>query len=153
MENAKISDQGAKQLFSALQKQDYIRKLSLSKNQLGNLACIFLGVFIQKNPTLEELYLHWNCIRSQGGAELFRQLGKNDTLKVLDLSFNSMGNLDVETKQVDEDHSELLRKKKEQMKNYKKECSKEISKYLQNSSLLHLDISYNNFSVEDMVAL
>ncbi len=39
------------------------------------------------------------------------------------------------------------------MKNYQKECSKEICKYMQNSSLLHLDISYNNFSYDDMILL
>jgi len=73
---------------------------------------------LEENSTLKELYLRWNLIRGEGvgqkddryhGAQaIFRILFerkidpdtyeetseyKNDTLKVLDLSFNSIGGL------------------------------------------------------------
>jgi hypothetical protein len=40
-------------------------------------------------------------------------LGKNDTLKVLDLSFNSMGNSDMDLFKPENEKSELIRRKKE----------------------------------------
>lgn len=55
------------------------------------MACSSLGLVLAKNKNLQELYLHWNCIRSKGGGIIFRELYKNDTLKVLDISFNSLG--------------------------------------------------------------
>jgi len=42
------------------------------------------------------LYLHWNNIKSSGGAKIFQGLKDNIYLKVLDLSWNSMGGSDNE---------------------------------------------------------
>ncbi len=44
-----------------------------------------------KNDTLEELYLHMNIIQCEGAITLFNGLKKNNSLRVFDLSWNSIG--------------------------------------------------------------
>ena len=44
-----------------------------------------------KNSTLQELYMHWNNLKSLSLYNIFTGLINNDSLKVLDLSWNSMG--------------------------------------------------------------
>ena len=43
------------------------------------------------NNHLRVLFIHWNKIRSKGFVKLFQALEKNNTLQVLDCSFNSIG--------------------------------------------------------------
>ena len=50
-----------------------------------------LASFIEKTELLETVQLHWNKIRSKGAIDLAKALKGNKTVKVLDLSFNSMG--------------------------------------------------------------
>jgi len=46
---------------------------------------------LYENNNLRELYLHWNRIHSEGAILIFQQLRENTCLKVLDLSYNSLG--------------------------------------------------------------
>lgn len=57
-----------------------------------------LKEFLIDNPTLNELYLHWNEITSEGGIEICEGLLQNKNLKVLDLSSNCLGSLSAKTK-------------------------------------------------------
>lgn len=47
---------------------------------------------------LEALHLHYNRIKSKGGTMLAHTLENNTTIKVLDLSFNSICGSSFETK-------------------------------------------------------
>lgn len=93
LQNCKINDHGANILFQQLNRFGYVKRLNFSKNMIGDLACQTLAQVLSRNKNLQELYLHWNCIRIKGGGHLFRELAKNEILKVLDLSFNSLGSL------------------------------------------------------------
>lgn len=40
---------------------------------------------------MKELYLHWNNLRSQGGALILEGVTTRDWVKVLDMSWNKIG--------------------------------------------------------------
>ena len=46
---------------------------------------------LKNNSTLKELYLRWNSIKGEGGKWVFKGLKENTTLKVIDLSYNAIG--------------------------------------------------------------
>jgi hypothetical protein len=50
----------------------------------------FLNKFLEKNLTLNELYLRWNNLDERFGNKFFKELGKLkfSDLRILDLSFN-----------------------------------------------------------------
>lgn len=113
-------------LCSSLEYNHIITKLSLAKNNISDQAAQALGVMIEKNNKIKILDLHWNRIRTAGAVEFFNGLKKNDTLKQLDLSWNSMG----------------------------RDSSLEIARamgdaFSTNTQLVHLDISYNHFTIEE----
>ena len=43
------------------------------------------------SKNLIEVYIHWNQIKSEGGGLIFKALSTNTTLKVFDISWNSIG--------------------------------------------------------------
>lgn len=73
---------------------------------------------------LQQLYLHWNKISTKGALEISNGLKDcSNSLQVLDLSHNSIGAL-----------GEMLYSGLKILQNVK------------NTSLIHLDLSYNTFS-------
>lgn len=58
---------------------------------MANKSCQSLGSLLKKNSYLQELYLHWNQIGPEGGELLMEALSGNDSVCVLDLSWNSLG--------------------------------------------------------------
>ena len=46
---------------------------------------------LKDNVPLKELYLRWNLITDEGGSWIFKSLLINENVRVLDLSFNSLG--------------------------------------------------------------
>lgn len=89
--------------------------LNLSKNNLSDGCVASLTNLITKSP-LKELYLHYNALVRMG--PFFKALTKNQTLKVLDLSFNRLT------------------------------CATEIAEVLgkPHPELNHLDIAYNRLT-------
>ena len=99
--------------------------LNISKNQITNASFPFLKAMLESNDSLEELYLHWNSIKGFGGAEIFKALQNNKTLKVLDFSYNLLGCGGAQLTLVLKDF------------------------FADNKALLHLDLSANSFSLAD----
>ena len=129
---------------------------------------------------LVTLLAHWNLIRAPGAILIAKQLKLNKSLRVLDISFNCMGNglmqrftikrPDPEKKEKDKfaltmtamkttqtsfaaaqfDSPKKIPKDKQQIF----ECSEAAWKWrktlMRNMHLLHLDISHNSFKPEDM---
>jgi hypothetical protein len=124
LEANNIGDQAAIEIFQTIQKNVYLKKLNLSKNNLTNLCTKALAECITINDTLEELYLHYNKIQGDGAVILFKGLLKNAYLKVLDLSWNSLG---ANEKGLNTAFYDLFSK---------------------NNILVHCDFSYNNISFE-----
>ena len=124
MEANNIRDQAAIEIFQSIKKNIYLKKLNLSKNNLTNVCTRALAECLSENDTLEELYLHYNKIQGDGAATFLNALLKNAYLKVLDLSWNSLG---ASEKGLADAFFNLFSK---------------------NNILAHCDFSYNNISYE-----
>ena len=67
-------------------------ELSLAKNLVSDEGVSKISEFLTFNgSSLKVLNLHWNKIMYKGGLSLTEALNKNDTLKILDLSWNLIG--------------------------------------------------------------
>jgi len=75
--------------------------------------------------------LHWNSLKVYGGGAIFEAVYTNEYLKVLDLSWNSIGTCST----------------KENIVKIIKALSKE------SKSLVHLDLSFNKFTLEESLAI
>lgn len=109
-----------------------LQVLNLSRNQLGTLFCQRLREFLSDNNALNELYLHWNMVTSQGAVHVCDGLLQNKYLKVLDMSYNNIGKLSTKSKQ-------------------EPSCVDSWSQVFAfaKSDLLHLDLSNNEFTYEE----
>lgn len=126
LENISISERAISDLIKSLSDNKVLKNLNLAKNSLGFIACESLREMLRYNSSLVHLDLHWNSIRTEGATMLFEGLAQNDNLKVLDLSWNSLG------------------------RESSQEALKALGKCLKvNSTLKHLDISYNNLTLND----
>jgi NLR family CARD domain-containing protein 3 len=114
----------------ALKSNVSMKKLNLARNKLGNDCMKQLAMFLESNDTLDELYLHFNCIQGLGGETMLKGLAKNRNLTVFDVSFNSIG---VKEKNIGK---------------YLKEA------FQSNTTLVHCDFSFNsiNFAATQMAA-
>lgn len=83
---------------------------------------------LEFNISLNALFLSWNEIKGEGLINLSRGIGKNISLKVLDLSFNPIGSMHIQKMKgiVEFSHALSL-----------------------NSSIVHLDLSYMGLTHED----
>ena len=93
-------------------------------NSRLNLAYKLKDVLIE-NQQLDELYLHWNKITGSGGAAIAEGILTNQNLKVLDLSWNSLGNSE--------------------------KCLRAFSKVFvkERLQIIHWDISFNKFTFNE----
>lgn len=127
LEANNIGDKAAIEIFKTIKKNIYLKRLNLSKNNLTNMCTWEMAECLKENDTLEELYLHYNKIQGDGAQNIFAALIKNTYLKVLDLSWNSLG---ASEKGLANAFFELFSK---------------------NNELVHCDFSYNNISYETTV--
>lgn len=96
---------------------------------------------IQHCPTLEQLYLNYNMIFCKGSRLLAEELSRNDSVKVLDISFNSIcGVVGASGKQL----TEQLKLKKNAAVKAWSDC------FRNNKTLMHVDISHNHIGWDDM---
>lgn len=74
----------------------FLEELNLALNYIGYAGAEIIGQFIGRNPiSLKMLNLHWNKIKFKGGLKIAEALQTNTNLKVLDLSWNSLGKVDI----------------------------------------------------------
>jgi Ran GTPase-activating protein (RanGAP) involved in mRNA processing and transport len=126
LESTSLSSSDVILLCSALEYNRSISKLSLAKNNISDKAAQALGTMIERNNKIKILDLQWNKIRASGAVAFFFGLKKNNTIQQLDLSWNSMGR---------EDSIEIAQSMSDAL--------------MSNTKLVHLDISYNNFTLEE----
>lgn len=105
-----------------------LRVLNLSKNSLSNSIVDVLCRALTQTITLEELYLHWNLIKGNGGTKIFEVLVKDccENLRVLDFSYNSLGQAGGAS-----------------FVNHLNQF------FVVNKSMMHLDLSVNQFTLKD----
>lgn len=78
-------------MLKAIQKNTTLKRLNISKNFLTNEIAKDLAQIISTKDTFEELYIHWNQIKGDGALVIIEALLENDTMNVLDLSWNAFG--------------------------------------------------------------
>jgi len=94
-DNAGIVDSQVCLLVESLmncEKPHMIKELSLAKNMITDVGAEKIGEFLDfSGSALKRLSLHWNKIKYRGGIKIAESLAKNETLKILDLSWNLIG--------------------------------------------------------------
>ncbi|KAL4447089.1 hypothetical protein ABPG74_013941 [Tetrahymena malaccensis] len=130
LENTNLQDEGAQLIIQSLINSTNVQILNLSRNSITDAVGPVLKQFLEASDSLSELYMHWNKLTSISGCQIADALKINNNLMVLDLSFNGLGS-----------HFGLNSKM----------CGKRLIESLnrQKSNMRHLDISYNNFTVEE----
>ena len=82
-------------LVDALTKSEKIsmlQELSLAQNEISDLGAEKISQFLDASGnSLSVLNLHWNKIKFKGGLRLAEVIENNNKLKILDLSWNLMG--------------------------------------------------------------
>ena len=125
LEDNKLGDKISIKLFESLQNNTTLKKLNMSKNFLSDAIADSIKALFQKNFYIQELYLHWNLFKTPGGIKIFQGILENESLMVLDFSWNAIGS---GTPSV----------------------VKEIVEFLKtNDKVIHLDLSNNNFSRDE----
>ncbi|KAM3131808.1 hypothetical protein pb186bvf_016058 [Paramecium bursaria] len=124
-----IADSGLILLLDGLQQHQLLRILNISDNRIGDKYMEQFGEYVKKAQNLQELYLQYNLISGRGGVNLFKGLIKNTTLKVLDLSFNHLGE--------------------------SSDCTSNICRIIQRplQELVHIDLSHNKFTQNEIIQI
>jgi hypothetical protein len=96
-----------------------------------------LGTLSQKNKHIVVLFMRWNFITSKGAINLARALGNNESLQILDASFNAFGSNTI----IGDGHK---------FPSVGRGLGKMFSS---NRTLIHMDLSHNNLSRDDCQAM
>eukprot|EP00753_Platysulcus_tardus_P002729 PLAT11849.1.p1 GENE.PLAT11849.1~~PLAT11849.1.p1 ORF type:complete len:1311 (-),score=449.39 PLAT11849.1:73-3516(-) len=75
----------------AKQPLEHLRKLNLSRNEIGFAAAAGLRTLLTDCEALTEVDLSWNAIRLQAAEAVVTAMTSNATVEVLDLSYNGIG--------------------------------------------------------------
>lgn len=140
-----------------------IKELSLAMNKITDIGAEKIAEFLDySGSALKSLSLHWNKIKYRGGIKIAEALVNNETLKVLDLSWNLIGKWQL-TNLGQLPMSEIKKKLKNQPQQsieeaYSKlnfEQANQIDEQIgkiwgqslkENETLIHLDLSNNDLS-------
>jgi len=175
LEQTGIGDVFLQQLLATVHASDKpkLRVLNLAKNAITDVGAEKMGLFLAQNSSIKDLNLYWNKIRAKGGMAIAEGLQKNKTLKMLNVSWNQVGLgkvvKDLQEKEMKKMVKDLLKSKKItfEAENYEEELQKAIEEVLKqqkdlneevigrswgqalrdNKVLIHLELSYNNFSL------
>lgn len=95
MESSGLNDANVATIFDALMRSEkpyMLLELSLACNHITDVGAEKLASFLDfSGNQLRVLNLHWNKIKFRGGLRLAEALEKNELLKILDLSWNQLG--------------------------------------------------------------
>jgi hypothetical protein len=126
LESTSLTSEEIVEVCEALQSNTTIKRLNLARNNISDHAAQALGKFLSQSKSIRYLDLHWNKIRGKGAMSLLAGINRNKSLRSLDISWNSMGR--------DSNFSV---------------AEKLASTLASNTTLKHLDVSYNYFSFEE----
>jgi hypothetical protein len=130
-----------------------LKVLNLNKNQISDTGALMLRDFVKCSKRIEGLQIHWNKIRAKGSIALAKVIKHCHTIIWLDVAFNAFSQGSIRKVKVKEndDEKEVLADKRHQLNKY--ECTEAAWKwkkaFSKNYSLMHVDMSFNGFSVED----
>lgn len=124
-----LGDKGVEMLCEALADYKHLHKLDLSHTGTTNEGGMAIRRLIENNHEIQEMNLQWNKIRGLGGIAIAQGLRINGGLKILNLSWNSLGS------------------------GKEGQFGEEWGKALAYENLVHLDLSFNKISKNDMLAI
>ena len=68
-----------------------VRFLSLGNNNITSKSCDLLSELLRYNKSIIALFLRWNLICAEGMIKIAEGLERNNTMQILDVSFNRFG--------------------------------------------------------------
>lgn len=71
---------------------DRIQTLNISRNLINDDSCVSIANLLQRCLNLKILMCSWNHIRNYGASLIISKLKKHHVMRVLDISWNSIGN-------------------------------------------------------------
>lgn len=119
--------------------------LHLNHNNLENDHAISIANMI-RDSSLRMLYIAWNKIRDKGATLIFNELAKNKFIQVFDGSFNSFSS---GAKQNYGNKSSMKMIPDDKAIECSESAKALSNLFMKNSSLIHMDLSHNNYSLED----
>ena len=182
LESNNLGNTNGRKIIEAISKNlfDKLKYLNLGQNNLTDDICIELKNLIKKCELLSVFLMYRNDLHNQGASLLMEEIKNHYNLKILDLSWNSIGtNLIDEIPSLDE----LIKVNKNPKNHFDNAYLNEIQYTLEfrkqnstspikigstvsnftnqlcelfhnkNTSLIHLDISYNNINAIDGKAI
>jgi len=112
------------QLCKSLHYSNFLYTLNLSDNKISDKGSEWIAEMLILNISIKQLFLHWNLIWPAGGNTLFKAISLNQYVLSFDISFNSLG-----------------------QKTEKHNINKGLHQFcIDNKTLIHLDLSFNNFN-------
>jgi len=91
MEGNQAGDEVIKKLLEVLQVNISVTFLNISDNKISDRVGKDLASLLRYNNNINCIFMRWNNIKAKGAQHLVRQLTDNDSLQILDASFNSFG--------------------------------------------------------------
>lgn len=135
LSNTKLGNPNVVKLCKALSHNPHITALDLSNNGVNSQGCSALASLFERVRGVINLSLAWNKIDGEGSSVLFAAFSDVDSLITLDVSWNSIGTFPVP-------HPSQIN------------GINALANYLHTStSLFHLNLSANKFSMEDVAKL
>jgi len=120
-----MGDEACQVVCDMVIKLSTVTSLNLSKCSITDTGASHLACLISSSNTLRVLLLHWNKIRSKGACSLAKAMRSTHSLQIFDSSFNAFGSNRVAAK-------------------------KWAKTFKVNVSLIHVDLSFNQFKVDDI---
>ncbi|EGR31140.1 leucine rich repeat protein [Ichthyophthirius multifiliis] len=93
LEDNKLGDKAINMILQSVLNNinNSLITLNISKNYISDKCTNSIVNVIEGSLSLREFYLHWNLLKGISGQLIFQTLSLNHSLKVLDLSCNSLG--------------------------------------------------------------
>lgn len=148
LDNNNISKSGLETLWEGIMYNNWLSILSLNHNNFHNDHAAIIADLIT-NSRLKMLFLAWNKIRDKGGVLIFNALAANQTIQIFDISFNSLNSSSVHN------YGNISSDVKfEADLNRSCQSASALNRmFLENCTLIHMDLSHNNFSAKDWIEI
>lgn len=126
LENTKLGDIGVTSLCKQLLDHPKLATLNLAKNGITDSGCNAISQLISETFYFTTLILYWNYITGEGAAKILGATGRYSSMRVLDLSWNSIG--------------------RAKTKVFVKQLAENLATQ---ENIIHMDLSHNKIKRED----
>jgi NLR family CARD domain-containing protein 3 len=147
LDHNNISLKSLEALWEGLAYSTSLKILNLNHNNLENEHAFVLADLL-RDSSLKMLFIAWNRIRDKGAERIFQQLENNLFLQVFDGSFNSFSSGIISNNRNTKKIKNKIAPNEEIYTSVN--WAKQMSQMFENNfTLIHMDLSHNNFSDDD----